>query len=658
MSPVNFNLVSLKCLLFFFFGGLGCLVPGLAQAGYKVGLHVDELYVVSVVAPCVALLGPLIAAPLADRLGVPAQGSTARYGRYMRAMLVIITLLGAVLYTALLYVPPVSRLHERNPPVSFLCSGEGAVVMQDQCQEIPCYNWPEDNRGTLFLSACRHVCGEGAITPGGLYTTTAPPETITETRDDDDYGELSAEEGPSDVPGLVAPMPDSTAPVEMPRLCFDHNGQSVCHVYTEYTKQLPINVTLTPSLLPKDTLEWCSYKILDKITCKQPSPPDASTAQLLENCSVVCDLDDPYNRSESLLIESECRHTLGDPQLTFWTFLVLRSVADIFPTTALALLASCLVVAARDTPALLCRQLMYAALGYAFVPPLVDFVVDILPEDPITDKHLQSYGYHIITFAILSVISAVIILFDRSLPLSPVDYHLHSGPGHLTLRGAGGEIGALSLVLILLGLLSSAIDSYIPWESVVLALIPSLLVLWYSEKVVDYCGHSNILIVAFTFYIIRYTGLLICEEVWGLFLFGALEVFTLVLSWSTAILYLRHLVPRHILVTGQALAIIAFFCIGRCLGSVMGGVLLEHIKNPSLPKWNDYYSETLYETGAVLSAVIASLYFILYHFCLKHKWRKQNNKISQPVVQDTNANGTYTPLKIYNQPVKDQRIRY
>uniref|UniRef100_A0A1B6MRW6 Major facilitator superfamily associated domain-containing protein n=2 Tax=Graphocephala atropunctata TaxID=36148 RepID=A0A1B6MRW6_9HEMI len=656
MSPVNFNLVPLKCLLFFFFGGLGCLVPGLAQAGYKVGLHVDELYVVSVVAPCVALLGPLVAAPLADRLGVPAQGSTARYGRYMRAMLVIITLLGAALYTALLYVPPVSRLHERNPPVSFLCSGDGAVVLQDQCQEIPCYNWPDDNRGTLFLSACRHVCGEGAIVPGGFYSTVAP-DNSTEPNDDD-YGEPSEEKrGLSDIPESDLHT-HQDFPAEMPRLCFDRNGQSVCHVYTEYSKQLPINVTLAPSLLPKDASEWCSYNILDKITCKQPLLPASSAAQLLENCSVVCDLDDPYNRSESLLIESECRHTLGDPQLTFWTFLALRSLADIFPTTALALLASCLVVAARDTPALLCRQLVYAALGYAFVPPLVDFVVDILPEDPITDKHLQSYGYHIITFAILSVVSALIILFDRSLPLSPVDYHLQSGSGHLTLRGAGGEIGALSLVLILLGLLSSSIDSYIPWESVVLALIPSLLTLWYSEKVVDYCGHSNILIVAFTFYIIRFTGLLIFEEVWGLFLFGALEVFTLVLTWSTAILYLRHLVPRHILVTGQALAIIAFFCIGRCLGSIMGGLLLEHVKNPSLPKWNDYYSETLYKTGAVLSAVIASLYFVLYHFCLKHKWRKQNNRVSQPVVQDTNANGTYTPLKIYNQPVKDQRIRY
>lgn len=65
----------------------------------------------------------------------------------------------------------------------------------------------------------------------------------------------------------------------------------------------------------------------------------------------------------------------------------------------------------------------------------------------------------------------------------------------------------------------------------------------------------------------------------------------------------------------------------------MGGLLIERFKESTIPKWNDYYSETLYETGAVLSAVIASVYFVLYHFCLKHKWRKQNTRISRPVAQ-------------------------
>lgn len=73
--------------------------------------------------------------------------------------------------------------------------------------------------------------------------------------------------------------------------------------------------------------------------------------------------------------------------------------------------------------------------------------------------------------------------------------------------------------------------------------------------------------------------------------------------------------------------------LGRCLGSVIGALLVEHVKSPMTPKWNNYSSEILYKTGAVLAAIIASLYFVLYHFCLKHKWRKQSVRAPQPVHQ-------------------------
>jgi len=36
--------------------------------------------------------------------------------------------------------------------------------------------------------------------------------------------------------------------------------------------------------------------------------------------------------------------------------------------------------------------------------------------------------------------------------------------------------------------------------------LPAIPVMWFSEQVVDYCGHSNLLIIAFIFYIVRYTG--------------------------------------------------------------------------------------------------------------------------------------------------------
>lgn len=38
--------------------------------------------------------------------------------------------------------------------------------------------------------------------------------------------------------------------------------------------------------------------------------------------------------------------------------------------------------------------------------------------------------------------------------------------------------------------------------------LPAVLFLIYIEKIVDYCGHNNLLIAAFTFYIIHYTGVL------------------------------------------------------------------------------------------------------------------------------------------------------
>lgn len=111
----------------------------------KVGLNTDEIRIIAIVSPCVALIGPLIVGPLADRLGVPSQGSTARYGRYMRTMLVLVTVLGAVFYSALLFVPPVSRLHARNPAVTFTCNSSGGVIMQERCLETPCYDWQEGN---------------------------------------------------------------------------------------------------------------------------------------------------------------------------------------------------------------------------------------------------------------------------------------------------------------------------------------------------------------------------------------------------------------------------------------------------------------------------------------------------------------------------------
>lgn len=68
--------------------------------------------------------------------------------------------------------------------------------------------------------------------------------------------------------------------------------------------------------------------------------------------------------------------------------------------------------------------------------------------------------------------------------------------------------------------------------------------------------------IFFKIKIFRFTGLSLIAEPWWSLISEGLEVFTLGIMWITAILYLRHLVPRHLTVTAQALPVIAHFCIG------------------------------------------------------------------------------------------------
>lgn len=61
----------------------------------------------------------------------------------------------------------------------------------------------------------------------------------------------------------------------------------------------------------------------------------------------------------------------------------------------------------------------------------------------------------------------------------------------------------------------------------------------------------------------RVTGLAYSTDYSWIVVCEVLEVFTLSLVWVTAVLYFRHLVPRKYTTTGQALPVIAHFCIGK-----------------------------------------------------------------------------------------------
>ncbi|XP_044254355.1 uncharacterized protein LOC123004901 [Tribolium madens] len=672
---INKNLITLKCVLFLFFGALGSLFPFLPNHMNGIGLSRDEFTIISIVSPLVAVIGPLVAAPLADRLAGGYGGSPrSKTGRYLRVMISVCLGLAIILYWLLLTVP---RIQRSPSSVTFTCNEDGAFVLQNKCgHERTCHNW-NGEKGEISLRDCTFSCN--ATT---LYTGVPIPEPSPQTKENDttteDYYDDPANEAEPDFGTTIIPVSSSKANpgiVLSPHLCHKTDKDvTICDVYTKFSKTIQIPLSLKSNLATSSSNETdsddediCRYPVADYFHCRMPQEIVKELKATEDpNCQpvVLCAIHEPYT-SASLLKTSEC----GYNAMSFWLYLVIRSIADIFPAAAVALLSTAVVIATRETStgrSDIGKQLAAGALGFAIFAPIIGGCANGNLRDAL------------ICFTVLNLLAIVILLFDNNMPLSPPEWWWYTRCGLLALpmssvRKYRNEVIALGVILFVLGILWNAIDAYLPWNAatmpdssnliigltVTMGAIPAISLLTFAEKVVDYCSHSNILILCFVTYVIHYVALANITEAAVLLIFEVLEIFTLHLMWITAILYLRHLVPRKYTALGQALPVIAHFCLGRCFGALIGRS--AYTLYPEKVKYPDNHGP-VYGGLAIAAAIIAALYFVAYHFYLKPYCVPHVQLPPYPapsVVQSVNGNGSYTPLRVYhNGRAKKGHFRY
>lgn len=192
------------------------------------------------------------------------------------------------------------------------------------------------------------------------------------------------------------------------------------------------------------------------------------------------------------------------------------------------------------------------------------------------------------------------------------------------------------------------IDGIYFFPCVSVAAIPAIILLWKAELICDYCGHSNVLIAAFAIYILRFIGLAQIENPWYILLTSVLESVTLPLAFVTLVLSMRHLWPRRLTATAQAIPVIAFLCIGKALGPIIDSL--------------DNNANRLFGRMAIAAAIIGSIYFILFHCYLSKRCAAKNQPPPSPAVLQShanganngtqngasNSNGNYTPLRVYH----------
>ncbi|KAF7987900.1 hypothetical protein HCN44_003763 [Aphidius gifuensis] len=682
---INRNLISLKFLLFLFFGGIGCIYPFLPLHMTSVGLSLDEIRTISIISPLVSIIGPLLASTIADKLAsYKYNKSKSSTGRYLRIMIGITCLLSGLSYFLLTLVPVVERIElpkEYKPTLKFSCDNNGAMIYQQRINIFStCYNWTSDSKiCSVLLNNCQYKCHSISNNNNNKFSS------LTSSKfdiDDDEFGVVPIENEikQEDIEWRTKSTVNNKSKrsnlndnYEPPHLCFTNNDNTHCQVYTIDSGNININATFKQAINTKYKNEMCKYPIDENIHCRIPELLKNSKKKLNQTCKIECDMFDPFIEPNNYwLKENQCHQIAGDPIMTFWMYAIIRTISDIFPMTIITLLDSAVVIATRETS---CgrgdigRQFVFGTIGFSLFGSLSGYLNLILPT-----SYDTNYLIPIIMHSLLMIIASIVALTSNNMPLSPPEWWWHTTSGMLAVpmsavKRYGTETFALFIILIILGTFWSTMDTYLPIYlsyiddssltiGVVLTIgtLPCLLFLWKSENFVDYIGHSNLFIIAFTMYIIRFTGLSILNDPWLIIITELFELFTLGIMWITSILYLRHLIPRQFTVTAQAIPVVAHFCIGRSIGAFIGG----YLKNSNYDDVDN--AKFVYQIMAIAAAIIACIYFVIYHCFLKPKCHAQNithSRTTPSIIQGTNGNGSYTPLRVYHNGMgKKGQFRY
>lgn len=268
----------------------------------------------------------------------------------------------------------------------------------------------------------------------------------------------------------------------------------------------------------------------------------------------------------------------------------------------------------------------------------------------------------------------------RKLPLTPSDWWWHTKCGMLAipmsaLKRYKWVITAIALSALALGELwhvqeafrhiftidiieKAIIEFDEDWRSktfvYVIGALLAIPLIWNGEKIVDCFGHSNIFILAFVSFALRFVGLWYDNKSWST-LYEIMEPISFYLAWLALLLFIRHLVPKKFLALGQGLLVILFFAIGRGIG-FFHGVSVEseprylealHMSKEGAEIMLDSDLQRLHYAAAVIACVAALIYFVIYHLILLPKYRVPTNHLT------TNNESNVSPQRVFH----DERSR-
>ncbi|CRL08087.1 CLUMA_CG020920, isoform A [Clunio marinus] len=686
------HLITLKILIFLFFGAIQCVYVYLPNHMEWLGFSLNDTRNITAIASLVSVICPIILGIILDRLAIKRPGN---YGKWLRVSLFICYILAGIFFALLYFIPQEPKTLKGNKlDVFFSCNDNGGYIsekrLNDECDVHAGHS------GNIKLLDCDYTCKPPnsvsmAYLPDHLKKTSPfekiqlGPEVLSEgPSQEEDYDEnASYNEENLPLSGALTAAPTDAPIIPPPHICIKNASNINCHVYLRnITKFINLDVeTIEDTGIVNEFSQTRCKHSLASISCNIPERQitwmrlQRKIYNETHECipAIDCNIGESFGGKNLLNIFYEVPYT---------SYTTLRIIAEIFPILIHMILNIMIIVATRETSTgrgNVGHQLAFYPMGVLVFGSILGITNHL--------HALEPFFIPIITFCCTMFVSAFVVLFSGSLPLTPSDWWWHTKCGMLAipmsaLKRFKWVIVAITIIAFILGglwhvqeayrhiniidIIEYAIIDNLKWRSktfvYVIGALLAIPLIWNGEKIVDCIGHSNIFILSLVSFAFRFTGIyLYIGNPYTTFL-EILEPLSFYLTWLALLLFIRHLIPKNILALGQGLLVVLYFALGRAFGFYFAvsdfkytnykdlSDSAKELTQADLIQSKETNHENIYSVAAAIACATAVVYFIIYHLILLPKYRvpinrlvsnDQNNMSPQHVFHDERSRKGY-----------------
>nr|XP_053646239.1 uncharacterized protein LOC128698164 [Cherax quadricarinatus] len=633
------ELVLIKVIQFLYSGGTSSFLPYLTLHMQQLGLSVMEIATIYTVLPVASILGPPISGLVADRCG------------RFKAVVVLNMVLTVILHCLLLYVP--ARL---SPTLKMSCGPQGHVLTWSSC--LACHQHLNSTQQQLTFQVISNLTVRNLTFCALSLSTTGNHDNITEYENAPSsdfvpkiefiaHKNIRKKEHRTHEVKYVKQIYvlqscefECSSPPSEVTVCLHADQYCDCHNYT-LTDQITINGTL---------LSW-----REKERCYHTWSDLVYDDHLYHSltCSPQCSVECQVTQVPQCHLPDHLSHYSN----TFWIYLILRVLATFFLNSLFTMMDAVTLAVVKQHEGDYGKQRFMFILGLATVPLLAGLFLD---------WRYQVTGYKDYTAAFY--LGGVLCLVSASL-ITRLCFSVESSSkrvvSDLTQLATRPEVDVYLLMVLVMGsnwgFLESYLflyletlhaPSYLMGLTFTVGSVVGMPVMLVADAVVEKIGRPNTFIISFFVYAIRHFGYSHINDPWLVLPFEVLELFTYQLMWVAAITYCPILAPKGLLATMTGITGSVHFSLGRGLGSLVGGYLIDNLDLPGA-----------FRGYAGIAATSGVLYALIHFGCIKKKLTireeeiqeengQQQTRENRPVMEEQVA----LPLLPINQNIPDSSI--